>query len=83
LDGDSSNGEEIVFGSGNGAPQSFFRAMKLSYDPSIGENGAVTTFRFLTVPPRNLNVVVNAFSDQFNPASGEVFVETFELNLLF
>jgi sugar lactone lactonase YvrE len=78
LDGDSSNGEEIIFGSGEGAPQSFYRVMKINYDPGLGENGTVTSFSYLIGPPKNLDFVVNAFVNEFNPSSGAVFVETID-----
>lgn len=78
LDGDSSNGDEIVFGSGEGAPQSFYRVMKINYDPNQGESGAVTSFTYLIGPPRNLDFVVNAFVNEFNPSSGAVYVGTID-----
>lgn len=69
LDGDPSNGVEIVFSSGEGAPQSFYRVLKLEFDGS-----EVSGFNFLIGPPKNLNFVQPAFVDEFNPASGAVDV---------
>ncbi len=75
FDGDSSNGDEIIIGSGAGAPQSFYRILKLTYDPNQGENGAITDLSYLIGPPKNLDFILPAFLNQFNPSSGEVFVD--------
>lgn len=77
LDGDVSNGQELIIGSGKGAPQSFYRMLKILYDPAEGDNGTVTDFFFLNGPPKNLNFVQPAFIDNFNPASGAVHVAAF------
>lgn len=79
LDGDLSNGLELVLSSGAGATQSFFKVVKLHYDPEAGSNGVVQGFTFLTGPPRNIAFITEAFSGNFNPTSGEVIVETAEI----
>lgn len=79
LDGDSSNGEEIVFSSGIGAPQSFYKVMKINYQPNTGQSGLIESFQFLTGPPRNTNVLLNAFVGDTNPSSGEVIIKIINL----
>jgi len=71
LDNNPSNGEEIVFGTGPGAPYSFYRAIRLEYDPTTGANGTVTGFHFLTGPPRDTNFFQETFG------SGAVRVAAF------
>jgi len=61
LDGNPDNGQEIVFGSGKEAPASFYKTIRLEYDPSGGVNGKVTSFRFLAGGPRNIDFVMEAF----------------------
>lgn len=74
FDGNTSNGDEIIIGSGEGAPQSFYRILKINYDPDEGDNGTVTGFTFLIGPPQNLNFVQPAFIGNENPSSGATIV---------
>ena len=61
FDGYPDNGQEIVFGSGSGAPNSFFRVLRLEYDPHEGPNGSITSFRYLMGPPLEVNYIQQAF----------------------
>jgi hypothetical protein len=70
LDGDTTNGAELLIGSGKGAPQSFWRVVKLSYDGTD-----VTGYSYLIGPPKNITFIKNAFDGAFNPTSGAVNVE--------
>jgi hypothetical protein len=83
FDGNGANGQEILFGSGSGAPQSFYRIVRLEYNPDDGANGRRTGFAFLIGPPSNVNdvfpndpnrSVLAAFSGQFEPTSHAVDV---------
>lgn len=70
FDGDATNGQELLIGSGAGAPQSFYRVVKVSYDGTD-----VTGTTFLVGPPNNFAFTQPAFLGTFNPTSGAVNVE--------
>lgn len=74
FDANPLNGQELLIGSGKGAPQSFYKTLRVDYDSSMGEFGTVTDVRFLTGPPKNLNFIVPAFLNDFNPSSGAIHV---------
>lgn len=74
FDGNTRNGDEIIIGSGEGAPESFYRILKINYAPNEGESGTVTGFTFLFGPPKNLDFVQPAFTGTENPSSGAVYV---------
>lgn len=74
FDGNPENGQEIVIGSGNGAPQSFYRILKIQYELDENSHGKVKGFYFLNGERYDMSSVVPAFIDYLNPKSGEVYV---------
>lgn len=74
FDGIPENGQEIVIGSGNGAPRAFYRLLKIQYDLDEDQNGNVNGFYFLNGAPNDASSVVPAFHEDLNPKSGEVYV---------
>jgi hypothetical protein len=74
FDGDPFNGQEILYSGSNGTSQSFYRIVRIEYDPNEGDNGRRTGNSFLIGPPQNINFQINAYSGVFNPTSGNVDV---------
>lgn len=79
FDGIYATGQEIIIGSGEGAPQSFYHLVKLFYLPTSASLGVLGRIRFLTGSIGFINQVNTAFSSNQNPSSGAVAVASAEL----
>ncbi len=75
FDGNHDNGDEIALSSGRGAKQSFFRTLKIHYDPEEGKTGTVQGFTFLTGPAKGIDFVHKAFENGLNPTGGEAIIQ--------
>jgi hypothetical protein len=73
------NGGEIIVGSGEGAPQSFFHLFKVIYNPNIGAFGTLTSGNFLTGSIGEINNSNIAFLNQNTSYSGAVSVGCAEI----
>jgi hypothetical protein len=80
FDGDGSNGDELIFSGGSNANRSFYRIVKVEYQPNVGRNGAVTSFMFLTGPLKNLNVLIESLWGGDGSFNGDTVVKQINYN---
>lgn len=79
FDGVYTTGQEFIVGSGEGAPQSFYHLVILTYLPTSASLGVLGRIRFLTGSIDSINHINTAFSGDHNLSSGAVSIGSAEL----